>query len=193
MNFTFNEERLAQYRAIQEAVAACGATAVMVAGGCVRDMLLDKPIKDIDLFYEGELNQDLIKQRFAIKPKKPPVSNWLKDPMGNDVIPVPMDDLFPYPENENWNVRYNHVTFAGCDLPIQLIQVKDVSTHLDTFGANISKVAYFGDGTMYLSPGFIEDITTQTLHIDPNCGEKYQDKIITKFPEFEAVHKCLMS
>lgn len=187
MNFTFNEERMAQYRAIQEAVAACGATAVMVAGGCVRDMLLDKPIKDIDLFYEGELNQDLIKQRFAIQPKKK--NPWLN----TEAIAGLLDDLAPYPDNENWNIKYNHVTFAGCDLPIQLIQVKDVSTHLDTFGANISKVAYFGDGTMYLSPGFIEDIMTQTLHIDPNCGEKYQDKIIAKFPEFEAVHQCIMS
>ena len=37
---------------------------VVVAGGAIRDMLFNKPISDIDVFYEGGFNEQFLKQYF---------------------------------------------------------------------------------------------------------------------------------
>lgn len=195
MNLHFDDELMAQYKRICELVGDCGATHAMIAGGAIRDMLLHKPIKDIDVFYEGILDLGMVEKVFKLPPK--PTGIPFFDPFAKTIVNVPQpQDEFPlefYPENSDWKVTNSRVYMEGCPYPIQLILVKDVSTHLRTFGASISKVAMFADGGMFLDEGFIRDVNTKTLHIDPNCAEKYQQKILAKFEEYEAVHECMMS
>ena len=46
-----------------------GLNKTVVAGGAVRDMLFNKPVKDIDVFYEGEVDDKKLEQYFTnVKP-----------------------------------------------------------------------------------------------------------------------------
>ena len=52
-------------------VVACGGEHVTIAGGAVRDSVLEKDIKDIDVFFQGELNEEAVTQMFGAKKEKP--------------------------------------------------------------------------------------------------------------------------
>jgi hypothetical protein len=154
---------------------ACGATEVMIAGGAIRDMLLQKPIKDIDVFYKGTLNDETLKELFVIKDKL--VSDEQKE--DNDY----------YKEVNNWQIYADSIHHHAIDLPVQLIVVNSetpLPEHILTFGCNLSKVLY--NGHICMSEFFLDDLWLEQLTFtkDLRTGN-YKDKMIKKYPTFSVV------
>lgn len=170
-----NTELFETYETIMGQLLQCGADQVMVAGGAVRDVLLDKPIKDIDIFYTGELDVLKVYDYF----------NQIPTRFGDDL------NMFYDNEDNDWIVTYNRMRSKLTKHPLQFIQCKDFTAHLKTFGVGLSQVALLADGTLWITPEFMKDVTTECLHFHPNCGEKYRDKICDKYPEYEAMDECL--
>lgn len=164
------------YEKIMAAVLEAGATEVMVAGGAVRDALLGKPIKDIDVFYSGDLFWHKLNKNFKTNYKPP------KDEFGFTEA---------YEENDEWQVTHQSLLSEYSDKPVQFIRCKDFATHLNTFGAGLCKVALLADGTLWITPEFIRDCSEGILHFNPNCGEKFKDKMCDKYPEMDAMDEVV--
>lgn len=148
---------------IQDCLLAAGAVETVVSGGAIRDMLLGRPIKDIDVFYVGNLDEDkllmLEKQSLA-----------LEDYEGTD-----------------FQVTHPHLRMDGCDYPIQLMKV-DVPEGqldewiLDNFGCNLSKVG-FGEH-LEISQQFLDDVEMEMMTFPKPVSEKYMKKMTDKYPDF---------
>lgn len=177
-------ELFVTYEELMSQVLDCGAEQVMVAGGAVRDALMGRSIKDIDIFYQGEIDHNKL-TKFMEPIHKNPIAYWASNKDGDFL------DSVPYPKNDDWDVTYNHMKSKITDKPIQLIKVKKLETHLSTFGAGLCKVALLADGTLWITPEFMKDFSMEILHFDPNCGEKFKDKMCNKFPEFEAMDEVI--
>lgn len=181
---------------LQEIVEQChklGATKCMVAGGAIRDMLLEKPINDIDVFYEGTLADPLQvfhepkEETFYKNAKRKKFVSW-----GEPVDPVPSESLFEgdppvefYPDSD-WKVTKQKVFYKDCKFPIQLIQCKNFDTHLETFGAALSRV-YVDRNGVHLTNDFLRAVELKMCLFEEECSMGYMMKIIKKFPEYEAV------
>ena len=156
---------------IQEVLLKCGAIETVVAGGAVRDMLLEKPIKDIDVFYIGDLNEESLENYFT--------SN--EDDNSGEAY-----------EDSEFEVLSTK-TFPECPYPIQLIKVnvefgKLENWIMDTFGCNLSKVMY-GSG-LNLSDEFLADVELEILTFPKPVSKKYMDKMIDKYPDFLVNGEC---
>jgi hypothetical protein len=57
-------EYLSKLRYILSAIESAGGKECCVAGGAIRDMLFEKPIKDIDIFYKETLDNDVLNNDF---------------------------------------------------------------------------------------------------------------------------------
>ena len=98
-----------------------GLNKTVVAGGAVRDMLFNKPVKDIDVFYEGEVDGKKLEQYFTNVKST-----------GNS-----------YPDGFNVTHTLNHKDFP---VPIQLIQVKNIEEHIKTFPSPMMRVSVDSNG-----------------------------------------------
>jgi len=153
----------------------CGATDVMVAGGAIRDMLLGKPISDIDVFYQGTLDDNKIKQYFKVKDK---------------ILADHKKEYNEYYKEENtWQVYADSIGHDAVEYPVQLIVVKNENplvAHIKTFGCNISKVLY--NGNLCMSEQFLEDLWLEQLTFteDLRTGN-YKTKLINKFSDWSVV------
>lgn len=165
-------------REIREA----GATGVMVAGGFPSNMLLEHPINDIDVFYEGELKSCPYKPEI----KQPVKANsWFPFPDAeqNFQLGIFDDSLLGYPPNEEWQVTHNKVFKDGVKYPIQLIKVKEIETYLDTFGAGIRKVAITEYG-LFFAAEFIKNVELQTISFSVDQNTRFAQKIKQQFPDY---------
>lgn len=151
-------------------VRASGADDCLVAGGAVRDMLLDKPIKDIDVFYTGELGD--------LESVDTPVEEEQKEKEKEKV---------PYPIDVGWEVTGN-IKRPYLEYPVQLIKVTlgTIEEHVaDTFGVGLSKVMIDQGGLImlndFLQDSFLEDLTFQF-----GCSKEYMEKIQAKYPNYSA-------
>lgn len=166
---------LKQLDVVLQDTLKCGATDVMVAGGAVRDMLLGKPISDIDVFYHGTLDDDKIKQYFKVKDKL--LSDDMKE--ANDY----------YKEENDWQVYADKIYHESVDYPVQLIIVKTETPlveHIKTFGCNLSKVFY--NEHLCMSQWFLEDLWLEQLTFtDELRTGAYKEKLIKKYPGFAVV------
>ena len=134
-----------------------------VAGGAIRDMLLHKPVNDIDVFYEGELSDNSLKNFF--KTVKSSETN--------------------YPDG--FNVTHT-VSLAGLPVPIQLIQVKDIQKHIDTFPTPMSRVWYsIENGLNGVDMDFVGQTTTKQFLWDSKVDMPYYDKIKAKYSDWKHV------
>lgn len=153
----------------------CGASDVMIAGGAIRDMLLGKPITDIDVFYQGELDDNKIKQYFKVKDK------ILKDDAKeyNEY----------YKEENTWQVYADSIHHEAVEYPVQLIVVKNddpLPNHIKTFGCNLSKVLY--NGHLSLSEWFLEDMWLEQLTFTEELRTgAYKTKLINKYSGWSVV------
>lgn len=134
----------------------------VVAGGAIRDMLLDKPVKDIDIFYKGNLPDSVVKQLFTIEAK--------------------YDKAY---EESTFKVFYSKVFYNNVKLPIQLIETKEDprSIIIDDFGVNLSKVWLTRAG-LVIPNEFLLDASLKILTFKPNCKQSYVERIIDKYPEY---------
>jgi hypothetical protein len=136
----------------------CKAT---VAGGAIRDMLLQKPISDIDVFYEGELNDKQLSAYF----KQSKATNQ------------------SYPDG--YTVTHN-VTLDGLPVPIQLIQVKDIKKHIETFPTQMSRVWYsHADGLGGVDLDFVYSVKKNEFLWDSKVDMPYYDKIKEKYSDWK--------
>lgn len=134
----------------------------VVAGGAIRDMLFNKPVSDIDVLYEGELKEDMLKQYFS------------------DV--VTSDSVYP----DGFNVTHNllHPAFP---VKIQLIQVKDIAKHIETFPSPMMRMWLDGDGIHGLDTIVYCDAKDQTFFWDQAVDLSYFLKIKHKYSDWKHV------
>jgi len=132
-----------------------------IAGGAIRDMLLQKPVADIDVFYEGELDD-----------KK--LSTWFKTVKTTDTT---------YPDG--FNVTYK-VSWATIPVPIQLIQVKNIDKHIESFPSPLCRVQYdVKKGLKNIDMDFVDDVANKVFTWDSNPGVVYFDKIKSKYSDWK--------
>ena len=133
---------------------------VVVAGGAIRDMLFNKPVSDIDVFYEGELKGDVLKKYF------PNV--------------VTSNSVYP----DGFNVTHNFM----CDMfpvKVQLIQVENIEKHLETFPSPMMRLYVDGDGIHGLGSQMIQDALTQIFFWDKAPDLSYYLKIKSKYSDWK--------
>ena len=133
---------------------------VVVAGGAIRDMLFNKPVSDIDVFYEGELEEDLLKQFF------PTV--------------VTSDIVYP----DGFNVTHN-IIYESFPVKVQLIQVENIEKHLETFPSPMMRLYVDGGGVHGLDSSMIQDALTQTFFWDKAPDLSYYLKIKSKYSDWK--------
>lgn len=134
----------------------------VVAGGAIRDMLLNKPISDIDVFYEGELDDSKLQQYFTnIKPT------------GNT-----------YPDGFNVTHTIMHIDFP---VPIQLIQVKNIKNHIGTFPSPMMRLSLDDTGISGMDTCFFSDAQVQEFCWDMKPDLWYFLKIKEKYSDWKHV------
>lgn len=133
---------------------------VVVAGGAIRDMLFNKPVSDIDVFYEGELKEDLLKQFF------PTV--------------VTSDSVYP----DGFSVTHN-IIYEDFPVKVQLIQVENIEKHLETSPSPMMRLYVDGGGVHGLDSSIIQDALTQTFFWDKAPDLSYYLKIKSKYSDWK--------
>lgn len=160
-----DQNLLATYEIMLLRTTASSADDCIIAGGAIRDMLLDKPISDVDIFYEGSLNQSKLLEFFT----------W-------NSIDVP--DVEEYENDGTWSLTYGNMKCKYSGMKVQFINVQNVYEHIDTFGCNISKVWYHATNGLMLTHEFMDGVMYKTLDFEGCTREKYAEKIIAKYPEY---------
>ncbi len=160
---------------IMSALKQFGATELVVAGGAIRDSLLGKPIKDIDVFYLGDLNID----------DESPEAKELGIKWDTDDDEV---DSFNYP-GSNIEVTSVNLLFDNIPYPVQLIKVKgtslaDLGATVAGFPCGLSKAILWEDGSLSLGSDFLQSEYFKVVSYSPEAPAKYKDKMVAKFPEY---------
>lgn len=162
-----------------------------IAGGAIRDMLLEKPIKDIDIFYLGTLDDALMEATFEVKRRLPAETRTFKlkpKPGGITLLDeFEAEEVATHYGDTTFNVPYQEVYYKDVKLPIQFIKVKDEPVYnfvMRDFGCNLSKVFLHPTGTLMLTQEFILDATLNILTFKSDCNHSYRNKIIAKYPEY---------
>jgi hypothetical protein len=134
-----------------------------VAGGAIRDMLLQKPVSDIDVFYEGDLNEKSL-------------SSYFHQIKGTSQT---------YPDG--FSVTHT-VMMIDLPVPIQLIQVKNIEKHIATFPTQMSRVWYaHEDGLHGVDLDFVYNVTQNEFVWDSKVDMPYYDKIKEKYSDWKHV------
>ncbi len=135
----------------------------VIAGGAIRDMLLQKPVNDIDVFYEGELSDKSL-------------NNFFKTVKSSETN---------YPDG--FNVTHT-ISLENLPVPIQLIQVKDIKKHIETFPTPMSRVWYSHEnGLGGVDMDFVQQAVTKQFLWDSKVDMPYFDKIKAKYSDWEHV------
>ena len=141
-------------------VKTCGGTMVCVAGGAIRDMLLQKEVADIDVFFEGTLDDAIVHKIWPEAITKPET-----DYTNCKVLYDVTDSLFP--------------------VKVQLIQVENVPLHISEFPTSLSRVSYgqFA-GLTGVDITFLVCVEVKELLFDKPVNMKYLCKMQEKFPDY---------
>ena len=136
---------------------------VHIAGGAIRDMLIEKEIADIDVFHNGELSLSALKTFF------------------NKVE----ECEYGVYEDTSFNVKYK-VWMNTIPVPIQLIEVKgSVLEHINKFPTRLSRVYYKQGGLHNITPLFELDVKHKEVYFDLPVNHQYCDKMMKKFPDWQ--------
>jgi len=136
-----------------------------VAGGAIRDMLLDTEIADIDVFFDApDINESKLK-------------GWFKK------VEVCEHGLY---EDSSFNVLYK-ITSLDFPVPVQLIQVKGyVQEHIKQFPTPLSRVSYNRIGGLQgIDSTFLLNAKTKRVWFDRPVNYQYLTKMQEKFPDWE--------
>lgn len=143
-----------------------------IAGGAIRDTLLKRPIKDIDLFVTSDVTEASLKQLVAMV-------------NGRDLHSVDESDKgLDYTGSfEIYSFKYD-TTFKA-DVEVQVILVADVDEHIeDTFSIGLSKVSYSNAG-LYMSRDFLKDAKDSTITVlTTSTKPEYVARITQKYSSF---------
>jgi len=132
-----------------------------IAGGAIRDMLLQKPVSDVDVFYTGVLLDARLKVHF-------------------DSVETLTDYGYP----DGFTVTHK-VKLKKLPVPIQLIKVEDVDAHIDLFPSELIRVSYRNStGLQGLTPSFIDLARLQQFWWDKEVDLKYFSKIKAKYSDW---------
>ena len=134
----------------------------IVAGGAIRDMLLCKPIKDIDIFYTGEPT------------------------IFNNMMIKGVDELNLKYEGTEFTLTHNAIGKEEIEgVPIQFIKVEDLKTHLKTFPIALSRCSYHIYDGLVIPPEAIFSAADKTFTWETESPSyEYYLKIKEKYPEF---------
>ena len=149
---------------IIEAVEECGGESVSIAGGAIRDIILDKPITDIDVWYTQPLDKDKIPKIFKVEK-------------------VSSHEPYEQGEDDYFNVEFPQVKFKDFEYPIQLINTTDIKKRIECFPVNVSKISFDKDG-LHMTKEFLFGMNEKWLIFDTDCPDKYKEKIIAKYSDY---------
>jgi poly(A) polymerase-like protein len=132
-----------------------GATKAVIAGGCLRDILLGKPVSDIDVFHEGAL-EDVEDLTLMEKPAM----------------------------EEEYEESIQIYSDTSMIWPLQYIQVEDIERRLSTFSTPLSQV-YLDDTGVVLTRPFVLAVESKQFGFETWASEAYKAKLKAKYPEFK--------
>ena len=153
----------------------------VVAGGCPRDIYLDLPFSDIDIYVTHECHfVDAVNLLCAM----PEVSQLI----------LQVGDRLPS------QYRAEHITavisFEAKGIPFQLVITNRRSFDgiLDTFAVNLSKF-YFEDRNIKFTETAGKDLQKKSITVNGKVpvNRHYLDKICKKFPTFEVINESSLS
>lgn len=141
---------------------ACGERGV-IAGGAIRDMLLEKEIADVDLFLTENVTEKSLKLWFD---KVEPCENGMY-------------------EDNKFNVLFK-CFISYIPVPIQIIQVKGpIAEHINDFPCSLSRVSYSTEqGLCGIGKEFLLEAQAKLLLFDRKVNSQYVEKMAKKFPEY---------
>lgn len=174
-------------------VLAAGGVNATVAGGAVRDSVLEKPITDIDVFYEGDLDLSIIEVAFG---EKETPNTIPPEPMINWGLPEDSPELLTQiAAQDDWHEKYGHYdkafsvenykgdSFAFDGMKIQLVKVLCVDTHIAQFPCYLSRML-FSEGHLVIPIEALQDASLKIVRFTEDCSETYKDKIETKYNDY---------
>lgn len=180
MKLNIDYQRMQLYDAILNAVLESGASAVTIAGGAIRDMLLERPIKDIDVFYTTK------------KVEKKDPNSFLAWNEYTDIDEEIIKKYFTYGtksaadyEDDTFTITHPHLIWKDdlTNTQIQLIFLQDdPDNYIGEFPCTLSRVAY--GQALEISNEFMYAAENQLLVFTDDCSETYQEKMYAKYPEF---------
>lgn len=152
-----------------------GAKDICVAGGAIRDTLLGKPVKDIDVFYTGTIYLDdtsELAKHYGMK--------WDTDEDEVDTVTY---------KDSNIEVTPTNLLFQDIPYPVQLIGVKGESLEhimdlIAGFPCGLSKVCLTQEGGLCVWPEFLQNEFFKIVSYTPETPAKYKAKIQKKYPEY---------
>lgn len=133
---------------------------VVVAGGAVRDMLFNKPVDDIDVLYEGEINESIFKSYFPNT--------------------TTSDTTYP----DGWNVTHN-IMCDSFPVKVQLIQVENIEKHLETFPSQMMRLYVDGNGVHGVDSTVIQDAMLKVFFWEKAPDLNYFLKIKSKYSDWK--------
>ena len=149
-----------------DTVVSAGATKAVVTGGAIRDMLFEKPIKDIDIFYEGpDLDKDILKECFSL----------------NDLL----DEDTGY--GEEFIVTHPKLHYYDKDeipIPIQLIKVENVLHTIEDFPFAFCKNHLDSSG-LFITKQSMEVHHNKYMYHPTTVDEKYLNRMKLKYQDYK--------
>lgn len=151
---------------------------VIIAGGAVRDLLLDRPVKDIDFITTALLT---------------PVQMSSVFPDNGRFRYAISDALAEYKETSgidgSSSLKY---VLASEDNRINVLVVDSIEKKLKSFPDTISMVAF--DGVVKPHPLFTLAVQTKTITLAERVRDTRLDRLRAKFPDydFEVVNKDIL-
>lgn len=175
----FDTAFLNKLTAILHCLKMSGIQNPVIGGGCLRDMLFEKEIKDIDVFYcNGKFNVELASWANVAK---------------FEALPFNAVSSEQYAESE-FTVT-NNLKSTLVDVPIQLIKTKsNPYAHIDNFPINLCRIAYGAVYTGYtggqypvlqIPPDVLEDYFLKRVYYDLDVKESYLHRIQEKYHDWE--------
>lgn len=165
--------------------------AFYVAGGALRDTLLDKPITDVDLFTwmpDNEFEVILHNKRCYVWYDTSGLTFAYpnKNAMGRD---------FLFELQDNWEEEYeaDFLPFVSKDVPgVNLVVCKEypykpdwMHKRMALFPCNISKVMkHLHTGELVVDEEFIRGVNSRTVVFNDRATEKYKKKISDKYSDW---------
>lgn len=165
---------------------------ILIAGGCLRDALFDKEVKDIDVFIgvsEGELEECRGEASFTIMASDATYAGIMSGWLSASAIPdFPRDIRFhvnsddTYPLGEFLSGTSEQVP----GLNVILTKHKSVSEMWEwmkeTFPCSISQIAYNPtNGDLMWTDAFEVSARTKVIEFPVHVTQKYEDKIFPKY------------
>jgi hypothetical protein len=159
---------LRELKNLIDQIVAAGGKDVLVAGGAIRDMLLERPIKDIDILYSGDLSVEFMKQTTGIG-----FEEGAEAYTNDDLTEDEQFSVVNWPEAES---KYP-VQLISCASPWDMVLTK--------FGCNLSKVILDSQGDLTITKQFMFDAELEILTFTEECvGTEYEKRIRAKYPTF---------